>query len=144
MNNQQLILLLSLDLPTKLSKEQSKQLADEFIFLEKRIAELEKNLNISECLSEERREFIINGVELGYISIPDDKIDPAYFTFWRCQLENSYAFDSMKLEQQAKALEELLTYPNHRFHGDSRLYYSEYSINRAIENLRKQTKGGDV
>ena len=112
--------------------------------LEAKVAELEKNLNISECLSEERREFIINGVELGYISIPDDKIDPAYFTFWRCQLENSYAFDSMKLEQQAKALEELLTYPNHRFHGDSRLYYSEYSINRAIENLRKQTKGGDV
>ena len=47
------------------------------------------------------------------------------------------------LEQQAKALEELLTYPNHRFHGDSRVYYSEYSINRAIENLRKQAKGGD-
>ena len=49
-----------------------------------------------------------------------------------------WSSDAYDLEQQAKALEELLTYPNHRFHGDSRVYYSEYSINRAIENLRKQ------
>jgi hypothetical protein len=70
----------------------------------KRIEELETKVNIMEVLAEERRQFIVNGVELGYISLPDCEVDSANDTFARCNLENEYALNNFKLEQQIGAI----------------------------------------
>ena len=48
------------------------------------------------------------------------------------------------IEQQIKALDDLIkNAPNHRMHGDIRLYFSEYSIKRRAEQLRQQLSGGE-
>ena len=131
MNNQQLILLLSLDLPTKLSKEQSKQLADEFIFLEKRIAELEQEL------------------ELMRNRVRD--------TFDYCE-DVKKAMPKRDLEQQAKGVEDACDFANDKcINGGGyfgRDYESRFKQNGAfafksacmlyLKQLRNQAKGGDV
>lgn len=54
------------------------ELLDELEAKDKRIAELEAE-------SEERRQFILNGVEMGFIRLPDkDTRDPATATYERC------------------------------------------------------------
>ena len=57
----------------------------------KRIVELEKELLGYKQVAKERAEFIINGEELGYISLPESENDKAYVTFMRCQLTDEYA-----------------------------------------------------
>ena len=56
-----------------------------------RIAELDKLLAGYKQVAKERAEFIINGEELGYISLPESENDKAYLTFIRCQLTDEYA-----------------------------------------------------
>ena len=57
----------------------------------KRIAELEKELEGYKQIAKERAEFIINGEELGYISLPESQTDRAYLTFMMCKLTDEYA-----------------------------------------------------
>jgi hypothetical protein len=59
--------------------------------LNQRIVELEKELLGYKKVAKERAEFIINGEELGYISLPESENDKAYLTFMRCQLTDEYA-----------------------------------------------------
>jgi hypothetical protein len=61
------------------------------VALRERIVELEKELAGYKKVAKERAEFIINGEELGYISLPESENDKAYLTFMRCQLTDEYA-----------------------------------------------------
>ncbi len=61
------------------------------VSLRERIVELEKELLGYKQVAKERAEFIINGEELGYISLPESENDKAYVTFMRCQLTDEYA-----------------------------------------------------
>jgi hypothetical protein len=65
-----------------------------------KIAELEKELAGYKQLAKERAEFIINGEELGYISLPESENDKAYLTFMRCQLTDEYAAIEALKEQE--------------------------------------------
>ena len=56
-----------------------------------KIAELEKELEGYKQIAKERAEFIINGEELGYISLPESQTDRAYLAFMRCKLTDKYA-----------------------------------------------------
>ena len=66
---------------------------------EARIAELEKELEGYKQIAKERAEFIINGEELGYISLPESQTDRAYLTFMRCKLTDKYAATEALKEQ---------------------------------------------
>ncbi|EKK5419587.1 hypothetical protein ACX27D_08440 [Enterobacter hormaechei] len=60
------------------SYESWREIAAELLVAKDRIAELEAE-------SEERRQFILNGVEMGFIRLPDkDTRDPATATYERC------------------------------------------------------------
>ena len=61
------------------------------VSLRERIVEIEKELLGYKHVAKERAEFIINGEELGYISLPESENDKAYVTFMRCQLTDEYA-----------------------------------------------------
>ena len=56
-----------------------------------KIAELEKELEGYKQIAKERAEFIINGEEFGYISLPESQTDRAYLTFMSCKLTDEYA-----------------------------------------------------
>lgn len=63
------------------------------------IEELEaKNKGLEE-LCEERRQFIVNGVEFGYISVPDDPIDTALGTYERCHMSNDKAIEELNSQK---------------------------------------------
>jgi chromosome segregation ATPase len=106
-------------------------LRDENAKKAERISELERenaHLNSNgECVAHElhdARMFIKElEAEIGLLAQENEN--------WRNSLPK------LNIEMQIKALEELLTYPNHRFHGDDRLYYSQDSIKRFIEQLYK-------
>ena len=106
--------------------------------LKEKVAELETKVNIMEVLAEERRQFIVNGVELGYISLPDCEVDSANDTFARCNLENEYALNNFKLEQQAKGVEALAYSMLFRGHLENTLDRCEV-LDRANE-IREQAK----
>jgi len=65
-------------------------------------AELEKGRDEAVILAEQRRQFIVNGEDLGYISVPTSENDQAYYTFMQCGLDNSYALEAHNLEQVDK------------------------------------------
>lgn len=60
--------------------------------LKQKVAELE-------ALAEERRQFIVNAVEVGYLKEPEDTPvnQDTYSTYARCQQENAAAIDNLKL-----------------------------------------------
>lgn len=61
-----------------------------------RIKELEQQVAELKSLCNERREFIINGEELGYIRKPDSENDSAYYIFLRCKMTDEAALESIK------------------------------------------------
>lgn len=69
------------------------------------VARLNEQVRSLAGLAEERREFIVNGVEFGYIRIPDDQNDKATGTYERCLLKPKYAADAMLKEVMAQAVE---------------------------------------
>lgn len=74
------------------------------------IQELEKERDEAVILAEQRRQFIVNGEDLGYISVPTSENDKAYHIFMQCGVDNSYALQAHNLEQQAKALNAVCDY----------------------------------
>jgi hypothetical protein len=73
------------------SKEEVSRAIEIILEKDDKIAELEKELAGYKQVAKERAEFIINGEELGYISLPESENDKAYLTFMRCQLTDEYA-----------------------------------------------------
>lgn len=57
------------------------------------------------ALAEERRVFIINGAEMGYIQLPVFDGDPATSTYQRCLLKPKFAADAVIRGIGAKAVE---------------------------------------
>jgi hypothetical protein len=55
------------------------------------------------ALAEERRVFIVNGAEMGYIQLPVFDGDPATSTYQRCLLKPKFAADAVIREIGAKA-----------------------------------------
>lgn len=68
--------------------------------LYKRVAVLEQENKGLKALSKERAEFILNGVEAEYISMPEIEEDPAHDIYRRCQLTDEYAMKSLKRQKQ--------------------------------------------
>ncbi|UKL14842.1 hypothetical protein [Erwinia phage Gungnir39] len=71
--------------------------------------ELIEQLEALAALAEERREFIVNGVDFGYIRIPDDQNDKATGTYERCLLKPKYAAGAILNEVRAQVADELAT-----------------------------------
>lgn len=67
--------------------------------------ELIEHLEALSALAEERREFIVNGVEFGYIRIPEVKNDKATGTYERCLLKPKYAADAILNEVRSQAVQ---------------------------------------
>ena len=57
------------------------------------------------ALAEERRIFIVNGAEMGYIELPVFDEDPATATYQRCLLNPKFAADAAIREVGAKAVD---------------------------------------
>lgn len=56
------------------------------------------------ALADERKQFIVNAVEFGYCSLPDESTnDPATATFDRCLLTDSYAASELQVKAAKKA-----------------------------------------
>lgn len=55
------------------------------------VAALQEQVRALAALAEERREFIVNGAELGYIQLPVFDDDPATATYQRCLLKPKFA-----------------------------------------------------
>jgi hypothetical protein len=106
----------------------------------KRIEELETKVNIMEVLAEERRQFIVNGVELDYITLPDCEVASANDTFARCNLENEYAFNNFKLEQQAKGIESVVAEMGITPRSNSIHYELVADMARQLREQAKQLK----
>lgn len=60
------------------------------------------------ALAEERREFIVNGVEYDYIELPLFEEDRANATYQRCLLKDSYAAENITAELRAQGVDEFL------------------------------------
>lgn len=69
---------------------------------EKHIA-LQEQVQKLAALAEERRVFIVNGVEMGYIQLPVFDDDSATSTYQRCLLKPKFAADAVIREIGAKA-----------------------------------------
>jgi hypothetical protein len=63
--------------------------------LEARVSVLEKEVENYKKLSEERCQFINNGVEFDYITLPEFKDDSALAVYSRCQLLDEFAIIDM-------------------------------------------------
>jgi hypothetical protein len=111
----------------------------------KRNAELEKERGAAVFLAEQRRQFIVNGVELGYIPHPTIEEDKAAnLTILMCGFDDSHSMEAHNLEQQAKGLSE-------GFHatkepigrnsfGFMMHYCSEKNLKDRVDDLRNQAK----
>lgn len=55
------------------------------------------------ALAEERRVFIVNGAEMGYIQLPVFEDDPATSTYQRCLLKPKFATDAFIRDIKSKA-----------------------------------------
>ena len=73
--------------------------------LKNHVTELQRERDELKALAEDRLQFIVNSVDLGYCSLPDESInDPANDTYKRCNLDDAYAI----AELQAKAVEDFV------------------------------------
>lgn len=110
--------------------------------LHERIAELEQKLNEAtlECdvirdqikywndkcrevtaLATERRQFILNGVEMGFIRLPDESTnDPATATHQRCLLESCAAGESLLNSLRAEGIEAWIASRNGAWNGTTK------------------------
>jgi len=70
------------------------------------------------ALAEERREFIVNGVEFGYIRIPSVPLDKATGTYERCLLKPKFAADAILNEVRSQGVD----------------MYAEHLTRKAIES----------
>ena len=70
------------------------------------ITALEEQVQKLAALAEERRVFIVNGAEMGYIQLPVFDDDPATATYQRCLLKPKLAADAVIREIGVKAVEE--------------------------------------
>jgi len=59
-------------------------------------------------LAEERREFIANGVDEGYIELPGIDEEKATEVYERCLLRNTFAADDVKNQLKAQSLDDLI------------------------------------
>jgi hypothetical protein len=76
---------------------------------EKHIA-LQEQVQKLAALAEERRVFIVNGAEMGYIQLPVFDDDPATSTYQRCLLKPKFAADAVIREVGAKAVDEVVKF----------------------------------
>lgn len=86
---------MSVEMKVKLTQAQSGNLYMKSLDQEKQIKELQDQLDKYKRLAKERGDFIINGEELGYISVPESEIDSAYYTFLRCQMTDEAAAEAV-------------------------------------------------
>jgi hypothetical protein len=104
--------------------------------LEKRISELEKERDEAVFLAEQRRQFIVNGVELGYIPHPTIEEDKAAnLTILMCGFDDSHAIEAHNLEQHAMAVAqvEILLRGNDWEDGELQLTLASRSIELSIK-----------
>jgi hypothetical protein len=100
--------------PSELARELARmsRTADDKVMLEdefagERIAELAQELAHIKVLAEDRRLFIVNGEEFGYISKPTSETDSAYMIFMQCSLDDDLAGKQALAEHDAKVIEGL-------------------------------------
>lgn len=63
-------------------------------YLARKFAELKAERDALAVLAEERRQFIVNGVDMGYIMLPVIDGDPAIGIHERCLLKPKFAYDA--------------------------------------------------
>jgi len=68
---------------------------------------LEQQRDALAVLAEERRQFIVNGVEIGDILLPVIEGDPAVGIYERCLLETNFAADAYLNSVRSNAVQEL-------------------------------------
>lgn len=73
---------------------------------------LQEQVQTLAALAEERRIFIVNGAEMGYIQLPVFDDDPATVTYQRCLLKPKFAADAFIREIGAKAVDRLADSPD--------------------------------
>lgn len=99
-----------------------------------------------EALAEERRQFIINGEDLGYIRTPDSENDKAYHVFMRCRCEDETAAKRALWAHDANKLSGLISNYMADTSDDKCPIADGYNlaishINRAIDHLEAKSKG---
>lgn len=72
------------------------------------VARLNEQVLALAALAEERRKFIVNGVEFGYIRIPSVPLDKATGTYERCLLKPKFAADAILNEVRSQGVEEAI------------------------------------
>jgi hypothetical protein len=76
---------------------------------DKRIAELENERGAAVFLAEQRRQFIVNGVELGYIPHPTIEEDKAAnLTILMCGFDDSHSMEAHNLVQHDKGVDKAI------------------------------------
>lgn len=80
-------------------------LAEQHVALQEQVQKLA-------ALAEERRVFIVNGAEMGYVQLPVFDGDPATATYQRCLLKPKFAADAVIREIGAKAVDGFGIYHN--------------------------------
>lgn len=77
--------------------------ASEYVKLESDVAALQEKVRALAVLAEERREFIVNGAELGHIEMPVFNDDPATAIYQRCLLNSEFAAAAALREIRAQS-----------------------------------------
>ncbi|MEM6162081.1 hypothetical protein AAH446_16270 [Erwinia sp. P6884] len=78
-------------------------LAEQHVALQEQVQKLA-------ALAEERRVFIVNGAEMGYIQLPVLDGDPVTATYQRCLLKPKFAADAVIREIGAKAVDGFISH----------------------------------
>lgn len=94
---------MTVTMSVKMSPKQAGALYQRAMKLEEDLKTVKSERDQFKALSEERGQFIRNGAELGYISVPKDETDIAYYIFHRCNLTEEYAIKSLERQQQETA-----------------------------------------
>ncbi|EPR9081064.1 hypothetical protein ACU9CW_001583 [Cronobacter dublinensis] len=89
-------------------------------------------------VAEERREFIVNGVEMNFISLPKDcDADKATAMYSRCLLKPNFACDAFLREVRAQGVEAFAAYCQKRHSEMMKTEPNEPAINQAIAATRR-------
>lgn len=129
-------------------------------YLVRKFAVLQKERDALAVLAEERRQFIVNGVEMGDILFPAIDGDPAIGIHERCLLKPKFAYDAYLNSVRADVIKQLhseqkewalVTWQYDSFdalkraavrHGDSELSGVIFMLDR-IEGFAAQIRAGE-
>lgn len=101
-----------------------------------RYAALKAEFDVLVALTEERRQFIVNGVEMGDILLPVIDGDPATEIYKRCLLKPKFAFDAYLNLLRAEGVDKAIEHLHDRFDNTGHIGVPVMALESLASKLR--------